>query len=203
MYWFRFRKSIASHELTVLRLIARLPSFAVAAIDLARVMQIVWLLFNQTTVTRILAVFDFHDQIIHSSIKVVKIVERTRILAFFHKLGKLIIFSKDSVSDSLKNLVRFWLVIKLVINIWIRLPPNDFIDSSAAWFHFVSWKHETYYSTNQNPGKGMIVSKNQLYIECRKKSKLQKSLRQVLSESQDTCNMHITFFLLKFIQIRS
>ena len=31
-------------------LIARLLSFAVAAIDLARVIQIVWLLFNQTTV---------------------------------------------------------------------------------------------------------------------------------------------------------
>ena len=30
-------------------LIAKLPSFAVAAIDLARVIQIVWLLFNQMT----------------------------------------------------------------------------------------------------------------------------------------------------------
>ena len=47
-------------------LIARLPSFAVAAIDLARVIQIVWLLFNQTTVivdkNGILAVFEFHGQ---------------------------------------------------------------------------------------------------------------------------------------------
>ena len=31
-------------------LIARLPRFAVAAIDLARVIQIVWILFNQMTV---------------------------------------------------------------------------------------------------------------------------------------------------------
>ena len=31
-------------------LIARLPCFAVAAIDLKRVIQIVWLLFNQTTI---------------------------------------------------------------------------------------------------------------------------------------------------------
>ena len=33
-------------------LIAKLPSFAVAAIDLARVIQIVWLLFNQMTMNR-------------------------------------------------------------------------------------------------------------------------------------------------------
>ena len=44
-------------------LIARLSSFVVAAIDLARVIQIVWLSFNQTTVNGdengILAVFEF------------------------------------------------------------------------------------------------------------------------------------------------
>ena len=72
-------------------LIARLPSFAAAAIDLARVVHIVWLLFNQTAVNGdenvILAVLEFHGQIIHCSIKVIKIVERTRIWAyFFHKL---------------------------------------------------------------------------------------------------------------------
>ena len=78
-------------------LIARLPSIAVAAIDLARVIQIAWLLFNQTTVNGdengILAVFEFHGQIIHTSSKVVKIVERTRILVNFslsQTVGKLI-----------------------------------------------------------------------------------------------------------------
>ena len=44
-------------------------------------------IFNQTTVNGdengILAVFEFHGQIIHTSIKVVKILERTRILAIF------------------------------------------------------------------------------------------------------------------------
>ena len=47
-------------------LIARLPSFAIAVIDLARVIQIVWLLFNKTTVSRdengILAVFQFQTK---------------------------------------------------------------------------------------------------------------------------------------------
>ena len=55
----------------------------------------------------ILAVFVFHGQKIHSSIKVVKMVERTRILAYFslsQTVGKLINFSNDSVSDFLKNL---------------------------------------------------------------------------------------------------
>ena len=77
--------------------LARLPRFAVAAIDLARVIQIVWLLFNQSTINGdkngILAVFKFHGQIIHNSINVVKIVERTRILAYFsvsQTVGKLI-----------------------------------------------------------------------------------------------------------------
>ena len=81
-----------SHVLT-----ARLSKFAVAAIYLARVIQTVWLLFNQMTVNRdenrILAVFEFHGQIRHSSIKVAKIVERTRILAYFslsQTVGKLI-----------------------------------------------------------------------------------------------------------------
>ena len=78
-------------------LIARLPRFAVAASHLARVIHIVWLLFKQMTVNgdenRILAVFEFHGQIRHSSIKVAKIVERTRILAYFslsQTVGKLI-----------------------------------------------------------------------------------------------------------------
>ena len=71
--------------------------FAVATIELARVIQIVWLLFNQTLVNGdenvILVVFEFHGQIIHSSIKVVKIVERTRILAYLslsQTVGKLL-----------------------------------------------------------------------------------------------------------------
>ena len=68
-------------------LIPRLSSFAVAAIDLARVIQIVWLLFNQTTVNwdenGILAVLR-----LHSSIKMVKIVEITEFwrICHFHKL---------------------------------------------------------------------------------------------------------------------
>ena len=47
-------------------LIAKLPRFAVAAIYLARVIQIIWLLFNQTTVSGdengILAMFEFQTK---------------------------------------------------------------------------------------------------------------------------------------------
>ena len=39
-----------SHELTAPRFLARLPRLTVAAIDLERVIQILWLLFNQSTV---------------------------------------------------------------------------------------------------------------------------------------------------------
>ena len=51
-----------------------------------------------------------YDQIIRSSIKVVKIVERTRILAYFFaftKCCKAEISAKTPFSDFLKNLVRF------------------------------------------------------------------------------------------------
>ena len=60
-------------------LIAKQPSFAVAAIDLARVIQIVWVLFNQITVNgnqnRQCLSSKPNGQIIHSSIKVEKIMK--------------------------------------------------------------------------------------------------------------------------------
>ena len=73
-------------------LIARLPSFAVAAIDLAIYSDCMAFIYTDDE-NGILAVFEFHGQIIHSSIKVVKTVGRTRILAHFslsQTVGKLI-----------------------------------------------------------------------------------------------------------------
>ena len=93
-------------------LIANLPSFAVAAIDLLRVIQIVWLSFNQTTVNGdeniFLAVFQF--QIKRSIIMPLDLSGKYRgknqnfgVLFRFHKPLKSCLFSKDF----LKKLVRF------------------------------------------------------------------------------------------------
>ena len=68
-------------------LIARLPSFEVACSYRFGKSYSDFIFCNQTTVygdeKEILAVFECHGQIIHSSIIVVKIVERTSILGVF------------------------------------------------------------------------------------------------------------------------